>query len=367
MAHAETFDVLVVGGGPTGLACGIEAVRADLSLLIVEKGCLVNSLYNYPANMTFFTTRERLEIGDIPFSSINVKPTRAEALEYYRRVADFYHLPIRYGERTVSIRARARQSSEFRNSSESWQARPENDAALSRGLGVDRDFFEVETETTSGKRRTRARTLIIATGYYDLPNRLGVPGEDLPKVSHYALEGHAFFQRKVCVIGGANSAAVTSLDLYRHGAEVTLVYRRPELSRHIKYWIRPDLENRIKEGSIRALLGSEVKEIAEDWICVQTAKGETLRLENDFVFALTGYHPDVDLLRSAGVEVDPNSYRPASDPKTLESNVPGLYLAGVVISGRDTNEIFIENGRFHGKQIIADIKKKLTDRQRESG
>ncbi|PYV24691.1 MAG: YpdA family putative bacillithiol disulfide reductase [Acidobacteria bacterium] len=328
---SQFLDVLVVGGGPTGLACAIEAIRAGLKLAIVEKGCLVNSLYSYPANMTFFTTRERLEIGDIPFSSVNVKPTRAEALEYYRRVADFYKLPVHYDEKVTAIH------------------------------GVD-GVFETATERSTGRRATyKSRKVIVATGYYDLPNRIGIPGEDLPKVSHYALEGHAFFGRKVAVIGGANSAAVTALDLYRHGAEVTLIYRRPQLSRHIKYWIKPDLENRIKEKSIKGLFESEVKEISEDWICVQTAKEETLRLENDFVFALTGYHPDVNLLRNAGVQVDPESYRPTCNPTSLESNVPGLYLAGVVISGRNTNEIFIENGRFHGKQIIADIKQRLTD------
>ena len=327
---SENFDVLLVGAGPTGLACGIEAMRAGLKSLIIEKGCLVNSLFSYPSSMTFFTTRERLEIGDLPFSSVNVKPTRAEALEYYRRAADFYKLPIRYQERVTVV---------------------------NRANGI----FELETETSAGRlQKYAARTIIIATGYYDLPNLLGIPGENLPKVSHYALEGHAFYQRKVAVIGGGNSAAVTSLELYRHGAEVTLIYRGRELSRHIKYWVRPDLENRIKEKSIRAFLESEVKQITADCILVQTAAGETVRLENDFVFALTGYHPDVDFLRRAGVEVDPKSYRPTCDPKTLESNVPGLYLAGVVISGRQTNEIFIENGRFHGKQIIADIKRNGT-------
>ncbi len=323
----DVLDVVVVGAGPTGLACGIEGIRAGLQLLVIEKGCLVNSLFSYPSTMTFFTTRERLEIGDLPFSSVNVKPTRAEALEYYRRVADFYKLPIHYEERVVAIHAA--------------------DGA-----------FQIEAEGRARKPQSyRARRVIIATGYYDLPNRLGIPGEELPKVSHYALDAHAFYQRKVAVIGAANSAAVASLDLYRHGADVTLIHRGRELSRHIKYWIRPDLENRIKEKSIRALLESEVKEITQDCVRVQTASGESLLLENDFVFALTGYHPDVDLLRQAGVEVEPKSYRPACNPKTLESNVRGLYLAGVVISGRHTNEIFIENGRFHGKQIIEDIKR----------
>ncbi|MGE5327267.1 MAG: YpdA family putative bacillithiol disulfide reductase [Deltaproteobacteria bacterium] len=325
----ETYDVLVIGAGPTGLACGIEAMREGLKLVIVEKGCLVNSIFNYPASMTFFTNRERLEIGDIPFSSTNVKPTRAEALEYYRRVTDYYHLPIRYEERVLAIK------------------------------GQD-GSFTVETESSKGERHKHAaRKIIIATGYYDLPNRMGISGEDLPKVSHYALESHRFFGRKVAVIGAANSAAVTSLDLFRHGAKVSLICREPELSRHIKYWIRPDLENRIKEGGIRAYFETVVVEISEDWIRIKKKDGEQIKLENDFVFALTGYHPDVDLLKRAGVKVDEESYRPECDPKTLESNVPGIYLAGVVISGRHTNEIFIENGRFHGGKIIADLRGKL--------
>lgn len=325
----DNLDVLIVGAGPTGLACGIEVIRAGLKVLLVEKGCLVNSLFSYPANMTFFTTRERLEIGGLPFSSINVKPTRAEALEYYRRATDYYKLPIHYDERVHTIEARD-------------------------------GGFRVTAEN-AGERSIeyQARKAIIATGYYDRPNYLGIPGEDLPKVSHYALEGHAFYGRKVAVIGGANSAAVTSLDLYRHGADVTVIHREPELSRHIKYWIRPDIENRIKEGSIRALLSSHVTSIGEQSICVRNAQDECFELENDFVFALTGYHPDIELLEGAGVLVDPKSYRPACNPKTLETNVPGLYVAGVVISGRHTNEIFIENGRFHGKQIVEDLQKHL--------
>ncbi len=328
----KTLDIVVVGAGPTGLACGIEAVRAGLDLLVIEKGYLANSLFNYPPSMTFFTTRERLEIGELPFASINVKPTRAEALEYYRRAADLYHLPIRFNERVVTIH--------------------------------DTDgTFQVETESGARKRRSyAAKKLVIATGYYDLPNLLGIPGENLPKVSHYAREGHAFYQRKVAVVGGANSAAVTALDLYRHGADVTLICRRRELSRHIKYWIRPDLENRIKDQSIRALFECEVKEIAQDWIRVQTVAGECTSLENDFVFALTGYHPDVEFLASAGIQIDSQSYRPQCNLETLESNVPGLYLAGVIIAGLATNEIFIENGRFHGKQIIADIERKWSPR-----
>jgi thioredoxin reductase (NADPH) len=326
---SQTLDVLIVGAGPTGLACGIEAIRAGVSTLILEKGCLVNSIFSYPANMTFFTTRERLEIGDLPFACTNLKPTRADALEYYRAAASFYKLPTRADQCVTAIRP---ANGGFR-------------VQVARRAGAETEYA--------------ARTVIVATGYYDRPNLLGVPGEDRLKVSHYALEGHAFYGRKVAVIGGANSAAITSLDLYRHGADVTLIYRGAQLSRHIKYWIRPDIENRIREKSIRACLESHVTAIGEDVIEIENAQGERFEIENDFVFALTGYHPDIDLLRSAGVEVDPASYRPVSDPQTLETNVRGLYVAGVVISGRQTNEIFIENGRFHGKQILADLKARL--------
>lgn len=322
----EKLDVVIVGAGPTGLACGIEAKRAGLNTLILEKGCLVNSIFSYPANMTFFTTRERLEIGDLPFACTNVKPTRADALEYYRAAASFYRLPTRPDQCVKAIQA-------------------------------DNGGFRVTAASASGRSTEyAANKVIVATGYYDRPNLLGIPGEERPKVSHYALEGHAFYGRKVAVIGGANSAAITSLDLYRHGAEVTLIYRGAELSRHIKYWIRPDIENRIKEKSIRACYESCVTSIGEDSIEIQNAQGERFQIENEFVFALTGYHPDVNLLQRAGVQVDPSSYCPACNPQSLETNVAGLYVAGVVISGKRTNEIFIENGRFHGRQIIADLK-----------
>ena len=323
----EILDVLVVGAGPTGLACAIEATRAGLKHLVIEKGCLVNSIFNYPTNMTFFTSRELLEIGDLPLASVNVKPRRAEALEYYRRVAEYYRLAIRFRERVTAIQ------------------------------GAD-GAFEVLTQCDgSGRQTYTARKVVLATGYYDLPNLLGIPGENLPKVSHYYTDAHPFYQRKVAVVGGANSAAEAALDLYRHGAEVTLIHRERELSRHIKYWVRPDIENRIKEGSIRAFFESQVKEIADNWILVRNAQGESLRLENDLVFALSGYHPDFDFLRSAGVMIRPETSRPQCNYETLESNVPGLYLAGVIIAGLQTNEIFIENGRCHGKQIIADIKR----------
>lgn len=324
----DRVDVLVVGAGPTGLAVAIDAQRANLSALIIEKGCLVNSLFNYPAGMTFFTTRERLEIGDIPFSSVNLKPTRTEALEYYRRVAEHYRLPIRFYERVQGI------------------------------VGAD-GGFHVRTETLSGEGKSyAARKVVLATGYYDLPVMMGVPGEDLPKVSHYYSEAHQFYGQKVAIIGASNSAAIAALDLVRHGAEVTMVVRDPELSHHIKYWIRPDIENRIKEGSVKAFFQAEVKEIAPDWVCVQRAGQPPKKIEIDYVFALTGYQPDFPLLRSFGIEINPETMRPACNLETLESNVPGIYLAGVIIAGMDTNEIFIENGRFHGQQIVADILKK---------
>jgi thioredoxin reductase (NADPH) len=323
------LDVMVVGAGPTGLACAIEAVRAGLKVLVLEKGCLVNSLFNYPTNMIFFTSRDLLEIGDLPLASVHVKPTRAEALEYYRRVTEFYRLPIRYHERVTGFR------------------------------GVDGNFEAASEDRRAQRHCYTAKKIVVATGYYDLPNLLGIPGENLPKVSHYYTEAHQFYQHKVAVIGGANSAAEAALDLYRHGAEVALIHREAQVGRNIKYWVRPDLENRIREGSIRALFETEVREIADDWIRVETKAGETQQLENDFVFALTGYHPDFDFLCAAGVKIDPDSCRPVCNPETLESNVTGLYLAGCIIAGYQTNEIFIENGRFHGKQIIADIKRKL--------
>ena len=325
---ADKVDALVVGAGPTGLAVAIDAQRANLSALVVEKGCLVNSLFNYPAGMTFFTTRERLEIGEIPFSSVNLKPTRTEALEYYRRVAEHFRLQIHSYERVMGVE------------------------------GSDNDF-RVRTETRAGEGKSYAtRKVVMATGYYDLPVLMGVPGEELSKVSHYYSEAHQFFGQKVAVIGAANSAAVAALDLARHGAEVTMIVREPELSRHIKYWIRPDIENRIKEGSIKALFQARVNEIAPESILIEQAGQPPQKIENDYVFALTGYQPDFALLRSFGVEINPQTLRPVCNPESLESNVPGIYLAGVIIAGMDTNEIFIENGRFHGHQIVADIVKK---------
>jgi thioredoxin reductase (NADPH) len=329
MNLAPQFDLLVIGAGPTGMACAIEAQRAGFSAVLVDKGCLCNSLFHYPAHMTFFTTPELLEIGDMPFSSPNQKPTRSEALEYYRKVAEHYSLDVRQ-YRTVE-----------------------------RVDGSDGDFT-VHTRDDFGRAIThRARKLVVATGYYDLPNYLSVPGESLSKVKHYYHEPHPYFGLDVLVIGGKNSAAIAALDLWRHGARVTVVYRGAEMQPHVKYWILPDINNRIKNGEIKAHFSSAVTNITEDEVMVETPEG-AVTLKNHFVFALTGYHPDFDFLERIGIKLDAANDRcPVCDPATLESNVPGIYLGGVIVAGERTNEIFIENGRFHGKLIAADLKRKL--------
>jgi thioredoxin reductase (NADPH) len=279
--------------------------------------------------MTFFTTPELLEIGSMPFSSPNQKPNRAEALEYYRKVAEHYDLNVLQYHTVDSV------------------------------AGRDGDFTVHTTDRFARKVNLRARKLIVATGYYDLPNYLQIPGEELSKVAHYYNEPHPYFGLKVLVIGGKNSAAIAALDLWRHGAHVTLVHRGKELHRHIKYWIKPDIENRIKNGEIAAYFESTVASITEDAVTLQTPQGE-INLANDFVFALTGYHPDFGFIERLGVRLDEANDRcPVCDPNTLESNVPGIYLAGVIVAGERTNEIFIENGRFHGKQIADSLQSKL--------
>jgi len=321
-------DVLVIGAGPTGLACAIEAQKIGLKAVILDKGCLVNSVYNYPTNMTFFTTPELLEIGDIPFACASSKPTRQEALEYYRRVADHYQLHIHQYQWVKTV------------------------------TGRDGDFRITGTDRASKIHDYRAKKVIVATGYYDLPNQLNIPGEDLAKVLHYYKEPHPYYDSDVLVIGGKNSAAEVALDLWRHGARVTLVHRDVQISTSIKYWVRPDLENRIKNGEITAYLRSSVREIGADYAVIQTPKGP-LHLANDFVFAMTGYHPDYDFLHSVGLELSDVQFRPFCDPETLESNVNGIYVAGVIVAGSRTSEIFIENGRFHGKQIAAHLRQRL--------
>jgi len=323
--EGEPLDILAVGGGPAGLAVAIAAKKAGLAALIVEKGALVNSIVHFPSGMTFFTTPDLLEIGGLPFVTPYEKPTRGEALRYYRRVVDTYGLDIAFDERVESIR---REGDGF--------------IVTSRCLAP---------ALAGTHRRRLARHVVFATGYYDQPNRLGIPGEDLPHVAHYYDDPHPFFRKRVVVVGGKNSAAIAALELYRAGASVTLVHRRPALSDSIKYWIRPDIENRIKEGSVRALLETTVREIHEDRVVVDRISGVE-EVPADAVFLLTGYVPDTSLMCAAGVSVDPESLRPAHDPGTFETNVPGLFVAGSIVSGRDTNRTFIENGRFHGAAIV---------------
>ncbi len=321
-------DVLVIGAGPTGLACGIEAQRAGFKTVVIDKGCLVNSLFHYPANMTFFTTPELLEIGDIPFPTAHQKPTREEALEYYRKVTEHYRLHVVQYQWVKTV------------------------------VGRDGDFQITATDRLGRVYDYHSRKLIVATGYYDMANLLQIPGEDLPKVHHYYREPHPYFDLDVLVIGGKNSAAISALDLWRHGARVTLAHRGSKLHSHVKYWILPDIENRIRNGEIKAYFSRTVREIGADYAVLHTPEG-TVRVNNDFVFALTGYHPDYDCLRSMGIERSADQCRPVCDPVTLESNVPGIYVAGVIVAGSRTNEIFIENGRFHGQQIAKHLKQKM--------
>ena len=318
----EIFDFLVVGAGPTGLACAIEAQRAGFRTVLVDKGCICNSLFHYPAHMTFFTTPELLEIGDIPFPSPNAKPNRNEALQYYRLVAAHYKLDVRQYHRVERVTG-------------------------SEGA------FEVHTEDRFGRPGLlKARRLAVSTGYYDLPNYMNIPGENLSKVHHYYNDPHPYFGMDVVVIGGKNSAAIVALELWRSGARVTLVYRGSGIQPHVKYWIKPDIENRIKNGEVKAYFESKVVEITPDAVVLETPSGrETLK--NDFVFAMTGYHPDFSFLEELGVRFEGDDRLPVCDPVTLESNVAGIYLAGVIVAGSRTNEIFIENGRFHGRQIAA--------------
>jgi thioredoxin reductase (NADPH) len=319
------FDIMCIGAGPTGLACAIEARRAGMKPLVIDKGCLCNSIFHYPVNMVFFTTPELLEIGDLPLVCAAEKPVRVEALKYYRKAAEHYQLEMRLFER------------------------------VKRVDGHDGKFTVVTESEKGTEEKYTAKKISVATGYYDLPNKLGIPGEDLPHVSHYYTEPYEFWNQDVVVIGGKNSAAEAALDLFRNGARVTLVHRQAVLGQSIKYWVRPDIENRIQANEVRALFETRVAQIEHDHVVVENGAGKRgLRARQ--VFALTGYHPDFSFIESLGVRLDPVTRKPALDPNTLESNVPGIHLAGVVIGGRHTGEIFIENGRFHGKQIIESLK-----------
>jgi thioredoxin reductase (NADPH) len=331
--QSAPFDLLVVGAGPTGLACAIEAQNAGFRTVLIDKGCLCNSLFHYPAHMTFFTTSERLEIGGIPFPSPNAKPSRDEALEYYRLVAGYYKLDVRQYHR------------------------------VDRVSGSD-SAFTVHTTDRFGRPSTLdSRKLVIATGYYDLPNWMDIPGETLSKVHHYYNDPHPFYGLDVAVIGGKNSAAIAALELWRHGARVTLIYRGPGITPNVKYWIKPDIENRIKDGEVKAFFDTNVLEITPDAVILETPNGRTT-LPNDFVFAMTGYHPDFTFLERLGIQFEGPDRLPRCNSETLESNVPGIYLAGVIVAGSRTSEIFIENGRFHGRQIAAALASNLIARDK---
>lgn len=324
----ESVDALVVGAGPTGLACGIELQKRGVKAVLVEKGCVVNSIYHYPTNMSFFTTPELLEIGNIPMTSLNEKPNRTEALKYYRKVADHFHLDVRQYEKVDRI------------------------------AGEDNAFEVYTTDKLDCRHVYRARKIVLATGYYDVANQLNVPGEELDKVLHYYKEPHPYYNLDVAVVGAKNSAAIAALELYWTGARVTLIHRGSGISDRVKYWIKPNIENRIKNGEIRGYFHSQIVEIRKDSIRVATPDGEVV-LKNDFVFALIGYQPDLKFLNATGITLEAETLRPRTDPATLESERAGVYLAGVIVAGMHTNEIFIENGRFHGALIAQSIAEKL--------
>jgi thioredoxin reductase (NADPH) len=318
------YDVIIVGGGPIGLSCGIDAVKRKLSYLIIEKGCLVNSIFNYPTNMTFFSTSERLEIGDVPFVSHGDKPTRREALEYYRRVTSSWKLNLNDYETVIDI------------------------------LDADKGFI-----VKTNKDSYECKYAIIATGYYDNPNLLNVPGEDLPKVKHFFNEAHPYAYHKVIVVGAGNSAVDVALETYRRGAEVTMVIREMKIKDTIKYWVKPDIENRIKEGSIKAFFNSSITEIREDVVDLKTPIGK-VTVKNDFVLAMTGYHPDFEFLERNGIKIlgVSENQEPDFDHTTFETNRKGIYVAGVVCGGMDTGRWFIENSIAHSKEIFDSIERK---------
>lgn len=323
----EKYDLIIIGGGPIGLACGIEAKKAGLKYLILEKGCLVNSVYHYPLNMTFFSTSERLEIGGVPFISHGPKPNRVEALEYYRRVCETWKLQINLYEKVEAC-------------------------------NVNTGLFQI----TTSKKKYKAVSVIIAIGFYDLPFLLNVPGEDLPKVKHYYDEPHPYYNQKIIVVGAANSAVDVALETWRKGAEVTMVVREAEIRESVKYWVKPDIENRIAEGSIKAYFHSQIVNIHSDTVEINTPEGKMI-LKNDFVLAMTGYQPPFDFLESMGIvfQDDPD-HTPVYNAQTMETNVPNIYLAGVVCGGLRTNKWFIENSRIHAEMIISNICKRNTSK-----
>lgn len=321
----QTLDLVIIGGGPTGLNCGIEAAKAGLDYVILEKGVLVNSIYHFPNNMTFFSTSRLLEIGDIPFISHGDKPTRREALEYYRRIQQAYGLHLNLYEEVLEMT-------------------PEGE-----------EFYLIKTS----KGSYRARAVVVAIGFYDTPRLLNIPGEELPKVKHYYDEAHPYVGQKVLVIGAANSACDVALETYYKGSEVTMAIREDKIYKGVKYWIRPNIENRIKEGSIKAHFNTIVKEIRPREVLLQGPDGEFV-IENDFVLAMTGYQPNYNLLKKLGIPYPDDEDRvPFHKSETLETELPRVYLAGVVCAGMQTNRLFIENTRNHGELIVNDIQEKL--------
>jgi len=331
----DSYGVIIVGAGPIGIACGVEARRSGLSHLVIEKGCLLNAVHQFPTNCVFFSTSELLEIGDIPFISQGPKPSRTEILRYYRRVAEHYDVQARTYETVTGLTRH------------------------------DDGGFLVSTN----KAEYRGETVVLALGFYDFPNLLKVPGEELPKVSHYYTEPHPYYRQKVAIVGGQNSAVEAALELYRNGAEVTLIHRRSGFGTAIKYWVLPDIQNRVKEGSITALFDSEVVRIDENTITVRknNDSNEETVIDNDFVLAMTGYHTDLGFLENVGIRLEGDVQKPHHDPDTMETNVDGIYVAGVATGGRNTNRIFIENGREHAKSIVVDVVRKLSGNPSPAG
>ena len=319
----KKIDVLIIGGGPIGIACGIEAAKGGLSYLIIEKGCIVNSLYNYPQGMTFFSTSDKLEIDNIPFISNNAKPLKSEALEYYRRITHSRKLNINLFEKVNTI-------------------------------GKHDDVFGVETTLS----HYLAKNVIIATGFYDIPNKLNIPGENLPKVSHYYKNPHFYAQQKVVVVGASNSAVDAALEIYRKGGDVTMIIRNTEIGSRVKYWVKPDIINRIMAGDINVFFNSALKEIKNDEVIISSI-GKTITIKNDYVLALTGYKPNFDFIQKTGINISNDDKKlPEYNNETMETNIKGMYLAGVVCGGMETHKWFIENSRVHASLIVRNIKLK---------
>ena len=317
----EIFDIIIIGGGPIGLNCALEAEKHQLKYLVIEKGTIVNSLYHYPLYMRFFSTAEKLEIAEIPFITTSPKPGRQDALEYYQGIARQRNINIKLYEKVLKV--------------------------------CKNQFFEVETS----RQTYLAKNVVIATGFYDIPNLINVKGEDLPKVKHYYTEPYPYSKQKIVIIGASNSAVDAALETYRKGAEVTMIIKSPVISKSVKYWVKPDIENRIAEGSIVAHFNSEVLEITEDTVMFKNECGEIQVIKNDFVLAMTGYLPDFEFLKNSGVELKGSNLNPIYNPETMETNIENLYLAGVVCGGKDTHLWFIENSRVHAEMIVNNILK----------